>query len=130
MKAYAKEVGFSVISVSVEHSHTNPFEVRIVKKVICTKNQKVKNQAKDKESNQQANGQDDDCAIVDVIEAGHEDCPFTAMVEKMPSGKWRIYYLNSYHNHLFKKPLTQYTSFINNEFGHGACNPELTNADW
>ena len=28
--------------------------------------------------------QDDDCAIVGVIEAGHEDCPFSVSVEKVP----------------------------------------------
>ena len=53
------------------------------------------------------------------------------MIEKDgSSGKWRVYYLNNYHNHLFKKQLAQYSSFKAKEFSEGACDPELSNQDW
>ena len=49
---------------------------------------------------------------MEVIESsgnGKDDCPFSVTIEKHPiTQRWRVTYLNCYHNHLFKKSLDQY----------------------
>ena len=79
IKAYAKEVGFSVYNVVVDQqslplmTEQVLLPIRTVKRIICTKNHSFKkvpeNATPNIHNGQAASAQDDDCAIVEVVDA-------------------------------------------------------------
>jgi hypothetical protein len=59
----------------------------------------------------------DDESEIKILDT-HTDqnpCPFRLNLEKsFVDGKWRVSYLNSYHNHIFKKKVMIQTNNTNN----------------
>ena len=92
--------------------------------VICTKNHTHKH-TPEKTTN------DDELQIMDVVDNASFDCPFVVKLQKAETvGKWLVTYINSYHNHIFKKTLPQYFELQQKTCGEGLCKEGLVNEDW